>query len=90
MSSFLWAHSCGKAAWRDEGELWAESVTCFSKGVDHKAQELASSLGLSLYRSLDLPKKELIKRTMRSGYIVLKSNIVQGVESQRKLINQIV
>lgn len=57
LSALTLSSTTDKAIWHEEIKLWADAVVSFGEGGDNKAQGLASSFGMALYRSLDSSKK---------------------------------
>lgn len=50
---------------------WALNLQICAKGGDNRAKGAAASIGLSLYRSLEFNKKELVKKAIRTVELVL-------------------
>lgn len=76
-----------KLTWREEVREWAQNVDACARAGDSRAKGVAATLAHTLYRSLSKDKKEVVKRSLRNGELVLtpstdidKSNQLELVE----------
>lgn len=71
----IYKEDMDKLQWRDEVRIWVQTVKSIANGGDSKAKGIAASLGLTLYRSLSFNKKELVKKEIRTGELVLNPDV---------------
>ena len=62
-----------KLQWREAVRDWALNLNACAAGGDNRAKGAAASLAMTLYRSLEFNKKELVKKSVMMGDIILNS-----------------
>lgn len=78
-----------KLKWREEIRFWMETVKTAAEAGDTKAVGVSATLGLTLFRSLDDSRKEIVKKAMRTGEIILISKGPNSVEKQMAVVSSI-
>lgn len=76
--------------WREDLRDWSSNIIACAEGGDTRAKGVASCLGLTVYRSLDISLKEQIKESVRCGEIVLKASNEGSTSSQLKTLEKII
>lgn len=71
--------------WREAVSDWAISVQACAYGGNNEAKGIVSCLALTLYRSLALEPKELVKLSVRKGDITLNPATRSGRTNQTQL-----
>lgn len=74
--------------WREDISDWANNIVACAKGGDTKDKGVATCLGLTVYRSLDLSIREQIYESVRIGEIVLKPKENEKTDTQRKKLEK--
>lgn len=76
--------------WSEEVRNWAENIVARTEGGQNRAKGMATCLGLTVYRSLDLSLKEHVKEETLWGEIVLKTTAKSNKDSQLKILERII
>lgn len=73
--------------WREAVFGWATNPRAWAIAGDDIATGAADTLGRTLYRSFDLAKKEVVKKSVRTREIVLVAEHDQNVVDQMKVLS---
>lgn len=79
-----------KLTWREEVREWAQHVDACARAGDSRAKGVAATLAHSLYRSMSKYKKEVIKRSLRKGELVLTPSTNIDESDQLVVVEQVI